>query len=88
MNNIIKTETADHNKALNKALDYIIDVTKVQGRMLPIELLYGDGTRWLPLSRKGFEVVYNSVKETLSEQGYGLEAFVEKQEYKHYLELR
>jgi hypothetical protein len=67
---IIKGDTIEHNKIWNEALDYVLDVTKKQGQFLPFELLYGDGSRWKPLSRQGFRLIYDSVKETLTEQGY------------------
>ena len=55
----------DYEKWISKAYDYIVDVSSKQGHLLPCNILYGDGTRFLPLTRKGFETVYNEIKGKL-----------------------
>ena len=66
--------TEYQKQAVAQAIDYIVTVTDKQKRLLPCESLYGDGTRWTALTRKGFEAVYNSVKETLVEKNILVEA--------------
>jgi hypothetical protein len=67
---IIPEATELQNQAINKALEYIIKVTKKQGYLMPCTCLFGDGSRFRPLSYQGFQLIYNSIKETLQEKGY------------------
>lgn len=53
--------------ALSKAYDYIVDIRIKQGRFLDAKTLYGDGTRFLPLSLKGFELMLNDIKLMVKE---------------------
>ena len=46
------------DQAISDAYDYIVRASEKQLRLLPLDILYGDGTRFLPLTKKGFEVVY------------------------------
>lgn len=55
-------------EVLGKAYDYIVAVREKQGRFLfTAKELYGDGSRFLPLTLKGFEAVYNEIKGMLGE---------------------
>lgn len=64
-------ELKDHyikeNSALSKAYDYIVDTRIKQGRFLDASKLYGDGSRFLPLSLKGFELMLNNIKAMVRE---------------------
>lgn len=44
--------------------DYIVNVTIVQKKLLPVNLLYGDGTRWKH-EKKIFETVYVEIEKLL-----------------------
>lgn len=49
---------------ISKIYDYITKVTIFQGKLLPVEILYGDGTRW-EKDFTTFQAVYNAIKEIL-----------------------
>ena len=49
-------------QAVKSAIEYIDNVTKKQGYIMPANNLYGDGSRFPGLTRKGFEAVYNDYK--------------------------
>lgn len=48
--------------ALIKAYEHIVDNCTAQGRVLDAKTLYGDGTRFLPLTLKDFELMLNDIK--------------------------
>lgn len=58
--NTMKTE----KEIIESAYDYIVKVTMVQGKLLPADLLYGDGTRWQH-RRDIFKATYNQIKNIL-----------------------
>ena len=56
--------------ALNKiakAIDYIIAIHKKQNRIVEKELIYGDGTMFKHLSKKGFDLCYEVVNESIEQ---------------------
>jgi len=54
-------------KAIERAYDIFARIAQKQGRMLPFRNMYGDGTRFSPLNRKGARLVYDAIIETLEE---------------------
>ena len=54
--------TSEQN--LSNIYDYILNVYQTQGRFLPIEIMYGDGTRFNK-DKKSFEMVYNTLKNII-----------------------
>lgn len=55
----------DTEKGIVKAYNYIIAITEKQGHLLECKELFGDGTRFKPLTYMGFECVYYTIKEML-----------------------
>ena len=53
---------------IEKAIDYILKVAELQGFLVDKGTLYGDGSRWRYLSRTGFNMVWESVEQTLKER--------------------
>lgn len=51
---------------IERIYDYIIEVTIKQDKLLPVNLLYGDGTRWNK-DKHTFKTVYFAIKESLIE---------------------
>lgn len=60
-----KTMTEDQRKSVSNAIDYIQIVTQKQGYLIPANDLYGDGTKFPGLTRKGFNAVYDDYKSTI-----------------------
>ena len=54
---------------IEKAIDYILKVAALQGYLIDAGTLYGDGTKWKILSRTGFNMVWESVQQTLKDRG-------------------
>jgi hypothetical protein len=49
----------------SEVYDYIVKTCQTQNKLLDINVLYGDGTRWN--KRKDiFELVYNEIKKLLT----------------------
>ena len=54
------------NEIISNCYDYIVNVTIKQKRLLPVDYLYGDGSRWD--NRKDiFMATYEQVKSILKE---------------------
>jgi hypothetical protein len=54
------------NEIISNCYDYIVNVTIKQKRLLPVDYLYGDGSRWD--NRKDiFMATYEQVKSLLKE---------------------
>lgn len=51
--------------------DYIIDTTIKQKRLLPVSILYGDGTRF-ENDFNTFCAVYNAIKDTIKQNNIKL----------------
>lgn len=60
--------TQKQEEACEKAIDHFAAVFHKQGKVWPFEYLYGDGTLYHPLTRKGAETVYDAYVETLKEK--------------------
>lgn len=58
----MNTQTIDPRA--EKAVDYILAVTRKQGYLMDAKTLYGDGSRF-GLTFKGFELAWESVKYAL-----------------------
>lgn len=56
-------------KAIEDAMDYIMQVIRVQKRVWPVDLIYRDGTLFPILTKKCFEMCYESVIEALKQTG-------------------
>jgi hypothetical protein len=52
------------SERLDKIYNYIVKVSSVQGRLLPLNELYGDGSRF-GFDKHTFTVVYDNIKKTL-----------------------
>jgi hypothetical protein len=52
------------NKLIEEIYDYIALVSIRQGKLLPENLLYGDGSRW-NYERDLFHLVYSKIQELL-----------------------
>jgi hypothetical protein len=55
------------NELINKIYDYIAEVSITQGKLLPENLLYGDGSRW-NYDDKLFHLVYSEIKNYLNQK--------------------
>lgn len=62
MQNLHSTASLETQKAIGIAYDYILEVTDKQGHLMPLKTLYGDGSRFKPLTLAGFREVYNQIK--------------------------
>ena len=60
----IKKNDVDKKELIGKIYDYIVAVTTKQGKLLPIDILYGDGSRFNN-DKKLFIIVYEKIKEIL-----------------------
>jgi hypothetical protein len=59
-----KGNNIDKKELIGKIYDYIVAVTIKQGKLLPVEILYGDGSRFNNDS-KLFILVYEKIKEIM-----------------------
>lgn len=57
----------DQKEIISNIYNYIVNVTIVQKKLLPVEILYGDGTRWNK-EKKIFEMVYFEIKKLINEK--------------------
>jgi len=57
--------TLNQEKSIGIASNYIIDVTIKQCKILDVNTLYGDGSRFKPLTLLGFNEVYKSTIELI-----------------------
>ena len=57
-------------KAIGDCYELLAKITLKQNyRIIPFKDFYGDGTRFMPLTREGVAVVYESTIETWKELG-------------------
>lgn len=51
---------------IEKMYDFIFVTTKTQNKLLPIQILYGDGSRWNN-DFKAFYAVYHAIKQIVQD---------------------
>jgi hypothetical protein len=61
---VLLGSTESKRDLASKIYDYIVNVTIVQGRLLPMNDLYGDGTRWKK-DKELFKLVYDQIKQLI-----------------------
>ncbi len=55
-------------EALNRTYNHITAVVIKQGRFIPFELIYGDGTIYKPLTRATVRLMYNTMQTLIKEE--------------------